>query len=248
MGFIREYAEAGDPFRFRIPRAIRRMTPGRALRGLAHVAAPFAGFIPGGAQAMDFARSFGVAGDPGPRRKQAAAGPKAKAKTKAVHRAQKQLHGAAAAAHAAKGRRPKGKKKGGTFHAPHVDWTALGQGAAHAASAAHDFIHGGHDNAAAFDAAARGAADMAGVPDFGAPIGIAGSHAPRGAHGFGHRRTMNPANVKALRRAGRRVEGFEKLVRRVAPHLLTAHSTQRRARTHKGHKSGCGCFACKKSR
>lgn len=66
----------------------------------------------------------------------------------------------------------------------------------------------------------------------------------------GKRRTMNPANVKALRRGIRRVEGFQTLVKRVHkmfPALrgpTTGRSTPRRS---KGHRAGCGCVVCKRA-
>lgn len=80
-----------------------------------------------------------------------------------------------------------------------------------------------------------------------------GGKKPKGAAGFrfgAKRRTMNPANVKALRRGIRRVEGFQKLVKRVNkmfPALrgpTTMRSSPRRAR---GHRAGCGCVVCKRA-
>lgn len=78
---------------------------------------------------------------------------------------------------------------------------------------------------------------------------------PRGAaaSGFrlgGKRRTMNPANVRALRRSIRRVEGFQTLVKRMHkafPALrgpTTMRSSPRRAR---GHRAGCGCVVCRRA-
>ncbi len=62
-------------------------------------------------------------------------------------------------------------------------------------------------------------------------LGLSGSAAKKGAaaplFGGGGRRHMNMANVHALRRSLRRIEGFERLVKRVTPHLLTAHRSHR---------------------
>lgn len=64
------------------------------------------------------------------------------------------------------------------------------------------------------------------------------------------RRTMNPVNVKALRRSIRRVEGFQTVVKRIQkayPALrgqATMRSTPRRAR---GHRAGCACVVCKRA-
>lgn len=60
------------------------------------------------------------------------------------------------------------------------------------------------------------------------------------------RRSVNPANVKALRRSMRRVEGFQKLVKgvnRMFPKIArgAASSSSGRAR---GHKAGCRCAVC----
>ena len=68
-----------------------------------------------------------------------------------------------------------------------------------------------------------------------------------GVRGFGRkRRSMNPANVKALRRGLRRVEGFEKLVTKVHklyPRLARASAGGRARRA--GHRAGCKCVGCR---
>lgn len=252
MAFIREYAAAGDPFRLRMPKGLKRaFTPPRALRKLqvrdiAHVAAPALGLIPGVGTAMNFARSYGYdLGDPAPkpghRRKGAAAGPKHKAEKKAQKRAAK------GAQHVVHGKAPKkGKKKGKGLGATlaGLDYGALAQAAASgipiAGGVASELIGQMHGGAAQPGA---GGPDF-GTFDAGAVAGHIGAH---GAHGFGHkRRSMNPANVHALRRSMRRMEGFERLVKRVAPHLLTAHKSHRHHSSTGGHKAGCRCAVCKR--
>lgn len=93
--------------------------------------------------------------------------------------------------------------------------------------------------------------------DIGALFGAtqAGSRAAdvRGLHGFqmgGHRRHINPANVKALRRGIRRLEGFEKLVksvRKAAGGLRGVVMQPHGVRHYKkpGHRAGCRCVACR---
>ncbi len=61
------------------------------------------------------------------------------------------------------------------------------------------------------------------------------------------RRAMNPANVKALRRGLRRVEGFEKLVARVHKAYPRLTRSARTVRTG-GHRPGCRCVACRPGR
>ncbi len=230
MAFIREYAAAGDPFRLRMPKAVRKLTFKKVL----HAAAPGLSLIPGVGGAMNFARSYGYdLGDPAPkpghRRKGAAAGPKHKAEKKAQKRAAK---GAQHVVHAKHPKKAKAKKKGKGLGETlsGLDYGALAQAAAGgipvAGGIAQELIGQMRGGAAHPDDAAA----AAGVPDFGQfmPTGAHG----KGAHAFGgHRRHMNPANVHALRRASRRLEGFEKLVKKIAPHLLTAHRAAH-PRTH----------------
>lgn len=92
----------------------------------------------------------------------------------------------------------------------------------------------------------------------GAMLNMAGSSLGNLAHplgmkmpgmGGGHRR-INPANVKALRRSIRRMEGFEKLVKSVrksAAGLRGIVAPQHHARTSsRGHRPGCRCVVCKR--
>jgi hypothetical protein len=232
MAFIREYglaSDMGDPFSFRIPKRVRKMRLGRSLKGLARLALPAAAaFVPGGPAALGFARAFGLdVGDPSSRRKSAGAGPKAKAAKKAKKRG-----------HPLKAKKPShGKGKG-------VDWNKIAEsatsllpvGADLAKTAMEQFgVTHGDDEEAALQAQLGGIAGTAG-----------GLHpSVRHALGMGHRRrSMNPANVKALRRSIRRLEGFERVVKsvyrafpRLKPHTQSARG---------GHRAGCGCVACRK--
>lgn len=246
MGFTREYmAYGGDPFRLRAPRFVRKMQPGRLL---GHAALGLAGNTPVLGSAVNFARSYGlVAGDPSPRRKGAAAGPKHKAKQKAQHRAAKQQHHAQAQHHG-KGK-GKGKKKGA---GPQIDWNALGEAAAGAVPVVGGLAQEIYRQTAQNmnpEAEPTGATPIAAHPDFGTFGG--GGHAARGAHGGGHRRHLNPANVHALRRSIRRMESFEKLVRKVTPHLAALHPSRSHShqapRRARGHKSGCRCAVCSRA-
>lgn len=142
---------------------------------------------------MAFMREYGMQGDPGPRpaprRKTAAAGPRAKAARKRVVRGQRAARGHQGA--------PKGpgKKKAGGLN--------LGALAGDRAKAILDQLRGGN----------IGGAIGSGILGSGKAI-----HA-----GGGGRRTKNPANVKALRRALSRVEMFGRLVKRVNHMLPTSH-------------------------
>jgi len=63
----------------------------------------------------------------------------------------------------------------------------------------------------------------------------------------GKRRTMNPTNVKALRRSVRRLEGFEAMVTRVRKaYPRIARSASPAGRRSRGHKSGCACVVCRR--
>jgi len=64
--------------------------------------------------------------------------------------------------------------------------------------------------------------------------------------GGGGRKSMNVSNVKALRRALRRFEGFKKLVKRVDKMLpMGARLAGGGAARSRGHKRGCKCVACR---
>lgn len=267
MAFIREYAEAsGDPFRFRLPKKLRRaftpprfvrkFQPGRAAAGLARIAAPLAAAaLPGvgglaagiasqylgDAGDMGFARAYGIeAGDPIklPKRKTAASGPKIKASKKAAHRAAKG-HGINLGALA----------KGGLG--------VLQQAAS--IPALQQFLPQAIQQGLAVpgaDEAAAAAGGPTGVFDFGAsalPTIHGGRHTrinPRTGLPM-RRRSMNVTNVKALRRSMRRVEGFGQLARRILPQLgfhVSSHSQAPRGRRSRGrglgHRAGCRCVVC----
>lgn len=312
MAFTRAYArqDEGDPFRFRIPKVIRKLTLKKVAKGIGSAVKFAAPFVPGvgGAiaqmlpeparpampepapmpapmpmqayepepeyyepprrykraryyeppdeydedegmqydqedQPMSFARMYGYddwSGDPKPvpKRKQAASGPKAKAKRKANVR------------------QNRAAKKGG---ARGPDWQKIGAQAKRFGKGALDVggkvlpyaleLVPGSGIARAGIRAAGSMMQRPGAEDFALPAG--GFAMPRGKRvpGFGGKRhTMNPTNVKALKRSIRRLEGFQKVVKRVAKMLPPAarHTLTGSAPSHRGHKAGCKCFGCKK--
>jgi hypothetical protein len=296
MAFIREYAQAGDPFSLRRPKWLRKIKPGRLVgkvakgigRGVvkvARVAAPVASFIPGvggiagkllgiaaahGVSpdvAVEFARSYGIdmgdpddydtgelggglsayansdeyeldyMGDPAPKpakkRKTAGAGPKAKAEKKRAKR------------------RERAHRKGDSLGSK--IGKSIGVGARATAAALpgllEAFKSGGPTGAMAHMAGGVPAdAEAAAMADMAAALGKGGG--TRGARFGGKRRTMNPANVKALRRGIRRIEGFQHLVKRVHkmfPALRGGATTRSSPRRARGHRAGCGCAVCKRA-
>lgn len=164
---------------------------------------------------MAFMRAYGMQGDPGPRpaprRKSAAAGPRAKAARKRVVRGQRAVRGSQGASKA-----PGKKKKGGTLDLS----GALGR-----------------------------TGDLLSQLKSGNLLGAAGTFAKgpgnifkHGAAGGGGRRTINAANVKALRRSLRRVERFGALVSRVNKMLPRAHRFNvNPVLKHKGRKGRRPC-------
>lgn len=170
---------------------------------------------------MAFIRQYGMAGDPGPRnvpkRKTAGSGPKVKAQRKRNVRQQRAARGTQGAA---KG--PGKKKKGMSL--PKIDTAALSSLVKKHGAAAIDMLRQGNLLGAAGSAIFGGGGEE--------PLALPGKmpslgafKMPRGLGGKG-RRTRNPANVKALRRALGRVEGFGRLVKRVNKMLPTAHRFQ----------------------
>jgi hypothetical protein len=59
------------------------------------------------------------------------------------------------------------------------------------------------------------------------------------------RRRMNVANVKALRRAIRRLAGFEHLAKSIYSLLRGVAPTPKRKASRRGHGAGCGCPSCR---
>lgn len=247
-GGLRGYTGIGDPFRFRfprLPRAVRKLT----WKKVARAAGSFAGFVPGVGQAVDFARSFGLmSGDPGAPHHQA----------KLSHAASPPSHKARShkqAAHAAKAAHHAHQAKHGH---PHHRAHHLAHAAAHAAAAGLSFAEA-HPGLAELGAKALGGIPLAGggLEELARQASGLGGHGAMGpdeamlpgvlpGHFGRRRRHTNPANVKALRRSIRRLEGFEKLVKsveRAFPRLKRAH-----AHHSHGHKPGCGCVACKRGR
>lgn len=151
---------------------------------------------------MAFMRQYGMdMGDPGPRpaprRKSAAAGPRAKAGRKRMVRAQRAARGRQGAP---KAPGKKGRKGGGPD--PSKLFGMLGS--------KKEFI-----------GKLKSGNLLGGVMSGLIPEGMGGSGGERKAH-----RTRNPANVKALRKALSRVEGFGRLVKRVNRMLPSSHRFQ----------------------
>lgn len=263
MGFIREYAAlSGDPFSFRmpkklrkklkLPKAIRKFQPGRALKSIASIAAPM---IPGVGSALGFARAYGMApeemqqpvavepeevyavpepeyqedplqrllellgiGDPGgkvARRKTAAAGPRTKAKAKATKRAKR---AAGVTPIAGGGKLTKPSQRGSKPGG--VDWSQARE------AMGRELVKGNVVGAIA------------------SRLGLGQGRG--GALGLGgKRRSMNPTNVRALRRSIRRLEGFQKVVKRVEKMLPRSARHVVGSAPARRHKSGCKCATCR---
>lgn len=239
---------SGDPFRFRLPKFIRKFQPGKALGRLGSLVArnigTLASFvpvmgpvlgkafdramklaenIPGGQDSLTaFARSYGYdvnAGDPRESWPGFMGDPAGRPPKAGMKRKQ-----------AAAGPAVKAKRKAGARAAKSGGGTAASD-----------------DRAAAMLAALKGGNVIGAAAGEGAALfkSLTG-HGGKAAAGFGgHRRSMNPANVHALRRSMRRVEGFEKLARRVMPHVFTRGRIASGHRTR--HKPGCSCAVCKRS-
>lgn len=251
MAFIREYmAQSGDPFSLRVPRKLRKLKVGRALGRVAKIGlgfipglGPVASSLLGGLMAKypqvppdlweGFARSYGLdMGDPGApaphpsRRKAATSGPKAKAAMKAEKRG-----ASATRAHtkpASKGHPPQGSTTGRRSIA----------GAIGAGTDALRELNAFGVKAGDLEKIIGGGKAIFGPGSAGGPQGTAGM--------FGHRRRINPGNVKALNRSLRRVEGFEKLVKRVMGHKL--FKRVRGPIAHRsGHRAGCKCATCRRA-
>jgi hypothetical protein len=260
---------AGDPFRFRLPKiGLKKSTLRRLGKSLGSVARAGVGFIPGvgpiasqllsgggggggggeqpyygpstapepapedvgtdvsdyEAQFLDFARAYGlIAGDPGPRPV-----PRATAthSTKAGRRVPPPRGPGKFQGSSARGK--PGSTGGGSFAQQHPGLLGLGQGLAGGIP-----ILGGLASAGLGQLAGMGA-----HPAVAAAMGMHKRH-----------RAMNPANIKALRRSMRRVEGFEKVVKRVEkmfPRLKHAMHGGVRVH-HSSHRAGCKCATCKRA-
>lgn len=244
MAFIRDYANmAGDGFfrklrkRLKPPRFIRKFQPGK-------FALQAAQFIPGPLGTVASMYPY-AAGDPRPsaaRRGKGGPKPKPGKKAKAVvpHPAARKKEPKRKGA--GRGTRSKSKAKG-----KGVDWSGIGGAIGGALPGIIDVVGG------------IGRGEMP-VPGQGGVIDDDGSGAAledlirrqhglpaiHGHRGFGHHRKMNFANVKALRRASRRAEGFQRLVQSVYRGFpaLRPH-TPARAHHSRGHKRGCRCVACR---
>jgi hypothetical protein len=217
----------------------RAIKPPKALRKLklGSLISPALSFLPGGGIVAAIAQRFGVhpsvasriaqlagyegdawMGDPGPPKKRKSAASGTKAKAK--KKAERRAS-------------PKSSKPKKGSAGKSIDWGKIGEAATSLLPVGADLAKEIGKQAGAFGTDA----DLS---------GIAGGKIPRGLFG-GHRRRMNPTNVKALRRGIRRIEGFEKIVKsieRAYPRLRRAsgHAGARRG----GHRSGCACAVCKR--
>jgi hypothetical protein len=265
MAFIRSYSQRamaqdmGDPGRrkrggffkraFKPPRALRKFQPGRAAMRLAPSLLSFVP-IPGmsglmgrlsaigqkygisGEQVASFAQSRGIdlssMGDApdwdiGDPGARTPKRKRAASGGKAKSQSKKERK-ASRTGTIGKGRKPSGAKRG-------IDFGKI-------AAATTSLLPVGRDLADTL-------ASELNVPGFGV------GKAPKG-FGGGHRR-INPANVKAINRSLRRIEGFEKLAHRVMGHKLFKRVRGGIASGHshrsvrQGHKSGCGCVVCRRS-
>ena len=246
MAFIRDYGRmSGDPFRLRIPKRWRKAKWGKGFAKIARVASPLASFVPGLGQAVDFARGYGLMeGDPVSKVSKhgsAAMGPQHKAKMKAQKRHERAT-GQHIPGHV---KRRGGGNSNSKGHAKRgrIDWSKVS-----------DTIHTGVQIGSRYLPGPSGATKEPGgfsddqLNDIIRSGGGVPAHVKRalGMHGGGHSRRMNPANVKALRRGIRRVEGFQKLAKSVFKAFPAMKHGAGMAPAHRGgHKAGCRCVACK---
>lgn len=235
---------SGDPGRrrgffrhaFKAPRFIRKFQPGRFAAPLARLGA---GLLPGGGALMTAADLAGFTGDPGPRRGKSA----------------KRKSAGAGTRHKAANKRKARAAKGGGIGAAlsKLDYGKLGE----AAVGAIPFIGAGAQELAAQLRAGGGTsealdASLPGMSQVITPSGDLGLV----PHGTKHRmptlvhrridswmrrpgRAMNFANVKALRKGVRRIEGFERIVKsvhRAYPRLARAHAAPHRFAPKRGRK------------
>jgi len=258
VAFIREDMQQGDPFRFRRPKLKRFKGLGK-FRGLVR-------FVPGVGPVLDsamnvmgdpddddFSRGYGFdQGDPGKG--------KPSKRSRSVKSRKPEGRGKG------KGRGPKTRDTR-SFSEQHPNMTKLGGALAGGipflggmAQTGLEMLAQQHGPDVA-EAVASGALDPAalGGMSLGAPGGFGmtkrGGRGTRMPH-MAHRhvdawtvkgtRTMNVANVRALKHGIRRLDGFQKLVSRVEkafPRLKAGRHASSHAR--KGHKAGCKCVGCR---
>jgi hypothetical protein len=193
---------------------------------------------------MAFMRSYAMmAGDPLgrmlPKRKQAYAGPRVKASRKAQIRIRRSFRyqgdpflgmapAAAAAAAPAMGKALRGLKGAA---AGIGSWLGSAAGKQALGKLAGVFGMGGPG------ALPKLSPGITGISLPGA-VGAGG--------GGGGRRSMNVANVKALRRSLRRLEGFKNLVKRVDKLMPSGAKIRSSSSSRpRGHKRGCRCATCR---
>jgi len=254
VAFIRDYsarsAMAGDPglgkfFKraFKPPKALRKFQPGKALARIGRVVAPFASFVPG---------VGGILGRlmPAVQRVAAATGIDEAVLQEALQ-ARLEAMGVDLSAEGDPGNPPKpATKRKRAASGPKAKQAARttkkaerrSRGKPTPKSPGQAVTPGGVDLDAALDELMKGGS--VGSVIFAGRTGQR-TKAKAPGLGFGRRRRINPANVKPLRRAIRRVEGFQKLVKsveRAYPRLRGSRShSQSRGR---GHRAGCRCAIC----
>jgi len=181
-------------------------------------------------------------GDPAPKpakkRKHAGSGPRAKAENKRAKRRERA------------GRRGDGI---GTKIGKSIGTGARAVGAA--LPGLFEALKSGGPPAAGLYMARTGAGgnEDAALAEMAALLGGKAPRAGKAGAGFrfgGKRRTMNPTNVRALKRSIRRVEGFQSLVKRITktfPALRGPTTMRGSPRRSRGHRAGCGCVVCKRA-
>lgn len=249
MAFIRAYMEQGDPWKLRLPRGLRKLTLRKALAagagfipGIGGIAAQLAAGGGGGGscdctpEVQEYARSLGIdMGDPF----KGAPGNSGRRGVPPRPRSGAQPKGAGPATRVSGRPGPTGQHGAPAGHSTRGTTSARPH-PTHGGSTAGPSMGGGL-SAAAKDRLA-GVLQQARGGNLGGMLGTAilgtgaqGAAAHLAGLGGGHRKTMNPANVRALRRSLRRVEGFEKLVKRIEK------AFPRMRGMHHSKASSCGC-------
>jgi len=277
MSFTRRYANnaQGDPFRFRIPKKLKKLKVGRAIGKLARFAAPF---IPGGglalsaadafmpssrgraqapdppqelevAPAMAFSRMYGYSpdwsGDPKPLPSKRKSAG-AGPKAKADRKQNVRDQRQVRAASPTKQRPGRGPSVANRKRNP----SAKDIGNIFAKNAGSAFRGLGSIAQQFAQGGVKNPWEAKAAFDAGAGPTFKQQMKEAGGMGGGGRQKMNVANVKALKRSIRRFDGFKKLVKQVDKLLppgarLSAHHATASRARLKGHKAGCGCVSCR---
>lgn len=268
MAFIRAYAEAGDPFRFHIPKRVFKIKAAR-FKGLGRIARAAAGFIPGVGGLVDAASGISALAQRAARTpiahqvmQEYASAVEEEASPEAVEhytvdsdnddefaRGYGEAYGDPVPIVSRPSHRPVNTHPA---HAP----SRTGKSSRKSKVTKGRKVSPSHVPPGHAGGSAKQVLDAIGAnlplfgPGFKIGLGVDAQGRPVGAGRFGgHRRRINATNVKALKRGLRRVEAFEKVVASVHkayPRLKHTHATHHRShRRPKGHKPGCGCVACR---